>query len=226
MAAGGSADLSARLQRLPSDGRRIVLVRAALRGFAGIARVGEGPWSFGGAIERPIIVQALRVIFVAWAQSAFDGVRPEALGEATRALQAELAKFDDEFASYYRQNVMGSDYACGAWQQNAEAGRRAANLAEWAGRGEMRRWSFDEPHAYRDDFDTLVELQLKCFPGMKPWAREQIASQLAIFPEGQIVIEVDGRIVGSSSSLIVDSSTHSDWHDWRAVTVTRAWPRA
>lgn len=156
MAAGGSADLSARLQRLPSDGRRIVLVRAALRGFAGIARVGEGPWSFGGAIERPIIVQALRVIFVAWAQSAFDGVRPEALGEATRALQAELAKFDREFASYYRQNIMGSDYACGAWQQNAEAGRRAANLAEWAGRGQLRRWSFDEPHAYRDDFDTLA----------------------------------------------------------------------
>lgn len=69
-----------------------------------------------------------------------------------------------------------------------------------------------------DDFDALVELQLKCFPGMKPWAREQIGSQLAVFPEGQIVVEVDGRIVGSSSSLIVDSSTHSDWHDWKAST--------
>ena len=69
-----------------------------------------------------------------------------------------------------------------------------------------------------DDFDALVALQLKCFPGMKPWAREQIASQLAIFPEGQIVVEVDGRIVGSSSSLIVDSSSHGEWHDWRLST--------
>jgi len=69
-----------------------------------------------------------------------------------------------------------------------------------------------------DDFDALVALQLKCFPGMRPWLREQIASQIAIFPEGQIVIEVDGRIVGSSSSLIVDSTTHSDWHDWKAST--------
>jgi len=68
------------------------------------------------------------------------------------------------------------------------------------------------------DFDALVALQLKCFPGMKPWAREQIASQLSIFPEGQMVIELDGQIVGSSSSLIVDSSSHGEWHDWRLST--------
>ncbi len=69
-----------------------------------------------------------------------------------------------------------------------------------------------------DDFDALVALQLKCFPGMKPWRREQIASQLAIFPEGQVVIEIEGRIVASSSSLIVDSTSHGDWHDWKLST--------
>lgn len=68
------------------------------------------------------------------------------------------------------------------------------------------------------DYDDLVVLQLACFPGMKPWTREQIASQLAAFPEGQFVIEVDGRIVGSASSLIVDSSSHSEWHNWSAST--------
>ena len=26
-----------------------------------------------------------------------------------------------------------------------------------------------------DDFDALVAMQLRSFPGMKPWAREQIA---------------------------------------------------
>lgn len=69
-----------------------------------------------------------------------------------------------------------------------------------------------------DDFDAIVALQLKCFPGMKPWAREQIASQLAIFAPGQMVIEVDGRIVGSSSSLVVDSSSHDEWHNWQLST--------
>ena len=55
-----------------------------------------------------------------------------------------------------------------------------------------------------EDFDRLVELQLKCFPGMKPWTKEQIASQLELFPDGQICIEYQGKIVGSSSSLILD----------------------
>ena len=29
-----------------------------------------------------------------------------------------------------------------------------------------------------DDFDAVVALQLRCFPGMGPWRREQIESQL------------------------------------------------
>jgi len=41
---------------------------------------------------------------------------------------------------------------------------------------------------------------------------------LDIFPEGQTVIDIDGRIVASSSSLIVDSESHGDWHDWKLST--------
>ena len=69
-----------------------------------------------------------------------------------------------------------------------------------------------------DDFDAVVALQLRCFPGMGPWRREQIESQLRIFPDGQMVLDLDGRIVASSSSLIVDASGHSDWHDWKLIT--------
>jgi len=69
-----------------------------------------------------------------------------------------------------------------------------------------------------EDFDALVALQQRCFPGMVPWRREQILSQLAIFPEGQNVIDLDGRVVASSSSLIVDSSAHSEWHNWKLIT--------
>jgi hypothetical protein len=69
-----------------------------------------------------------------------------------------------------------------------------------------------------DDFDALIAMQLRSFPGMRPWKHEQIASQLEIFPEGQIAIEVDGRLAASSSSLIVDSSAHTDWHDWKIIT--------
>jgi predicted amidohydrolase/ribosomal protein S18 acetylase RimI-like enzyme len=69
-----------------------------------------------------------------------------------------------------------------------------------------------------DDFDALVAMQLKSFPGMKPWSRDQIASQIAIFPEGQFALEVDGRLAASASSLIVDSSSQAEWYDWKAST--------
>ncbi len=68
-----------------------------------------------------------------------------------------------------------------------------------------------------EDYERLVELQLKCFPGMKPWEPGQIASQLSIFPEGQICIEYEGRIVASSSSLILDFEMYSEWHNWREI---------
>lgn len=69
----------------------------------------------------------------------------------------------------------------------------------------------------RDDYDALVDMQLRSFPGMKPWGRDQIESQLEVFPEGQLCIELDGRVVASSSSLIVDYQRYEDWHDWTRI---------
>ncbi len=68
-----------------------------------------------------------------------------------------------------------------------------------------------------EDFDQITALQLKCFPGMKTWTREQIESQLQIFPEGQICIESEGKVVASSSSLVLDFAMYSDWHSWREI---------
>jgi predicted amidohydrolase/ribosomal protein S18 acetylase RimI-like enzyme len=52
---------------------------------------------------------------------------------------------------------------------------------------------------------------------MKPWTRDQIESQLSVFPEGQLCLEYQGRLVASSSSLIVDYDRYEDWHDWKRV---------
>jgi len=72
-------------------------------------------------------------------------------------------------------------------------------------------------HIRMEDHDQLVGLQMKCFPGMKPWSREQIESQLAVFPEGQICLEYQGRVVASSSSLILDFDLYSEWHSWTEI---------
>src|SRR5689334_14381117 len=51
------------------------------------------------------------------------------------------------------------------------------------------------------------------------WQRKHIESHLRVFPEGQMLIEHDGRIVASSSSLIVSlgRDRYRD-HTWYGVT--------
>ncbi|MEZ4334807.1 MAG: GNAT family N-acetyltransferase [Myxococcota bacterium] len=69
----------------------------------------------------------------------------------------------------------------------------------------------------REDFDDLIALEARCFPGQKTWTRAQFESQIEIFPEGQICIEYDGEIVASSSSLVVDFGDYEDWHSWHQI---------
>lgn len=69
-----------------------------------------------------------------------------------------------------------------------------------------------------DDYDAVVAIQRECFPGMDPWTREELRSQVETFPEGQIGIEIDGRLVATSACLIVHEEDHGDWHDWRSIS--------
>lgn len=69
-----------------------------------------------------------------------------------------------------------------------------------------------------EDYEALIALQLRCFPGMHTWESAQIESQLRIFPEGQFCVEYDGQIVASASSLIVDFEQHEEWHNWKAIS--------
>ena len=79
-------------------------------------------------------------------------------------------------------------------------------------------WNIEVRPITVDDFDAIVEMQQRCFPGMKPWSREQIESQLEIFPKGQICIEIDGKLAASSSSLILSYDPSLEWHNWQKVS--------
>jgi predicted amidohydrolase/ribosomal protein S18 acetylase RimI-like enzyme len=67
------------------------------------------------------------------------------------------------------------------------------------------------------DYDDVIALQQKCFAGMQPWSRAQFDSQLTLFPEGQIGVEYQGKLVASSSSLILDFELYKDWHRWEEI---------
>lgn len=69
-----------------------------------------------------------------------------------------------------------------------------------------------------DDYERWIHLLRLCFPSLRPWTREQLESQLQHFPEGQICIEVDGELVASSSSLIVEYDDYTDWHDYMEIS--------
>ena len=69
-----------------------------------------------------------------------------------------------------------------------------------------------------EDIETILKIQELCFPGMDPWERAHLKSHISIFPEGQIVAELDGEIVGSCSSLRINFDEYDDRHTWSDVT--------
>ncbi len=70
----------------------------------------------------------------------------------------------------------------------------------------------------RKDIDEIIRLQSICFPGMEPWKREHLESHLDIFPEGQFCAELNGEIIGSCSSLIINFDEYDDRHTWSDIT--------
>lgn len=69
-----------------------------------------------------------------------------------------------------------------------------------------------ERTAERHDLDEIMELSRVCFPKNDPWTIDMLESQYKIFPDGMQIIEYEGKIVGSASSLIVSWDEYDDDH--------------
>lgn len=65
------------------------------------------------------------------------------------------------------------------------------------------------------DIDAVQALQRRCFPGIEPWSKAQLAAQITRFAEGQICVEFDGRLVATSSCLLVDGEDYARPHTFR-----------
>ena len=73
-----------------------------------------------------------------------------------------------------------------------------------------------------EDFEPIVELMHRVYPSMGAWGLDQFTSQLTRFPEGQICIEDNGRVVACAASLIVDYARYGDHHTYAEIT-GRGW---
>jgi len=69
-----------------------------------------------------------------------------------------------------------------------------------------------------EDCAAIRALQHEAAPGMPAWSLQQLESQRHIFPEGQLVAEAGGLIVGAASTLIVRWDNYALHHTWRTVT--------
>lgn len=68
------------------------------------------------------------------------------------------------------------------------------------------------------DYKQIVEIQLKSFPGMKPWSESQFQNMLTYFPEGQLCIQFGKRVIASSGSLILNFDDYSETSPWNELT--------
>lgn len=70
-----------------------------------------------------------------------------------------------------------------------------------------------------NDFKELKEATLQVYVGMQDsvWKKSEIKRLTTIFPEGQIVIKIDGVIAGCALSLIVDSKKIDDNHTYNDI---------
>ena len=70
------------------------------------------------------------------------------------------------------------------------------------------------------DFDGIGDLCRCVYPETSPWSREQLASDVSVFPDGQFVAVIgdDERVVGMSSSLIVCWEHYDMFDNWEEFT--------
>lgn len=69
-----------------------------------------------------------------------------------------------------------------------------------------------------EDLDEVAALSLKSFGPEMALKKEHFASQLELFPEGQVCVEYEGKIVGCAISLIVDIEDYGHEHNYDQIS--------
>jgi len=72
------------------------------------------------------------------------------------------------------------------------------------------------------DIEALIDIQRECFPPPYPselwWNREQLIQHIERFPAGALCAEVDGRLVGSLTTMITPFDPAHTEHGWAEMT--------
>jgi predicted amidohydrolase/ribosomal protein S18 acetylase RimI-like enzyme len=89
--------------------------------------------------------------------------------------------------------------------------------------GEKKKIPVKVREASRNDIPALMALNRAAYPGLAEdnvvWGEAHLLSHLRVFPRGQLVAEIRGRIVGYAASLIVSLGRDPlRLHTWSGIT--------
>lgn len=91
------------------------------------------------------------------------------------------------------------------------AGHAALHAGPVPGTGTLRVRA-----ARLDDCAAIRALQRQAHPGIAPWTLRQLESQRRAFPDGQLVADCGGEVVGAASTLVVR---------WDHLALDQTWAR-
>ena len=72
--------------------------------------------------------------------------------------------------------------------------------------------------ARQEDYAAIRALQRQAHPSTPAWTLKQFESQRHAFPEGQLVAECDGEVVGAASAFVVQWDDYAVDHTWKGIT--------
>src|SRR5690606_1330479 len=80
--------------------------------------------------------------------------------------------------------------------------------------------SIEIRHLNLSDFKELLQSMEETYPRWTnvSWTEDQVRLLIEKFPEGQFVALVDGKVVGSALSIIVDYNQFGDDHTYEMIT--------
>jgi predicted amidohydrolase len=71
-----------------------------------------------------------------------------------------------------------------------------------------------------DDYEELKSAMIASYTnlGTGYWKEKQIKKLIDIFPEGQVVIKINGELAGTALSIVIDSASFEDVHTYEEIT--------
>lgn len=68
------------------------------------------------------------------------------------------------------------------------------------------------------DAEAINEIVKLCYPGVPPYSQDALRAHMNHFPEGQMVVEYEGKVVGFCITFIISEKLAARPHTWKEIT--------